>query len=171
MFSDSSTNTKRRQRAQQQQQQQQQPPTAEKHVKQQQQQQQQLAIVSEVLGTSSASKQQLLQRQSSSKRQQQQQQPPPFTSSQLGPLVGRAKELLEAARLEPWWLSGTGSSRQGWVFDAEAWMCLLQDVELLLVRYSLSCHVSYVLCDRPALQLLSRTRLLFFLIAAAAPDC
>jgi hypothetical protein len=75
----------------------------------------------------------------SQQQQQQQQQPAvwdqaaPVTAAQLGLLVGRAKAVLPAARLEPQWLRPKGFVE----FDADAWAGLLEDAELLLVRYAL----------------------------------
>jgi hypothetical protein len=69
-------------------------------------------------------------------QQEQQQQPAvwdqaaPVTAAQLGLLVGRAKAILPAARLEPQWLRPKGFVQ----FDADAWAGLLEDAELLLVR-------------------------------------
>jgi hypothetical protein len=69
---------------------------------------------------------------------QQQQQPAvwdqaaPVTAAQLGLLVGRAKAILPAARLEPQWLRPRGFVE----FDADAWAGLLEDAELLLVRWA-----------------------------------
>jgi hypothetical protein len=71
-------------------------------------------------------------------QQQQQQQPAvwdhaaPVTAAQLGLLVGRAKAILPAARLEPQWLRPRGFVE----FDADAWAGLLEDAELLLVRWA-----------------------------------
>jgi hypothetical protein len=68
-------------------------------------------------------------------QQQQQQvavwdQAAPVTAAQLGLLVGRAKAMLPAARLEPQWLRPKGFV----AFNADAWAGLLEDAELLLVR-------------------------------------
>ncbi|KAF6265205.1 hypothetical protein COO60DRAFT_1623901 [Scenedesmus sp. NREL 46B-D3] len=60
-------------------------------------------------------------------------QAPPVTAAQLGLLVGRAKAILPAARLEPHWLRPEGLVQ----FDADAWAGLLEDAELLLVRWGL----------------------------------
>jgi hypothetical protein len=78
---------------------------------------------------------------SEQQQQQQQQQPAvwdqaaPVTAAQLGLLVGRAKAILPAARLEPQWLRPRGFV----AFDADAWAALLEDAELLLVRWGGCC--------------------------------